>query len=168
MNDQREQAWQYFVLHANQRMSIFNFYISISLALIAGLGVLISIKAVPVLFIILGFLLIILSLVFWGLDRRTKEFIDIAENRILKLEKENNSIINLITSEHEISLKKCLIPWFRKNRNDSNDSKSEGLRIISYTFLFGSIYLVFMVLGIALIWLAFNGSLPIEINTIPK
>jgi hypothetical protein len=51
MEDQREQAWKYFALHAGQRMSIFNFYITISTALVAATGVFIGIKTISPWFI---------------------------------------------------------------------------------------------------------------------
>lgn len=130
----REQAWQYFTLHAGQRMSIFNFYITISIAIVAGIGVFLGIEGTPpLLIIIFGIFLIIFSFVFWGLDKRTQELIHLAEEEILKLEnRDANRIISLISIDRiNTDKRKC--------------------RIISYSTLFKIIYFSFIIFGIILI-----------------
>lgn len=144
MEDKREQAWKYFELHAGQRMSIFNFYITLSTAIVAALGVFIGISAIsPWLIGTLGSLMVVFSLVFWGLDKRTKDLIHLAEDKILDLEKHDPANIMSI---------------FKTERNKSDKQR---FRIISYSFLFRVIYLIFIVIGLTLLILTVTHNLPI-------
>lgn len=78
----REYAWNYFSLHAEQRLKTFHFFVILS-TVITG-AVLTIIKdfknveyAAP-----LAFLLPIFSFVFWKLDLRNKELIKHGENAL--------------------------------------------------------------------------------------
>lgn len=77
-------AWNYFQLHANQRISVFNYFVVLSGVLAAGLAA--TIQGPPRLASLgvgLGLLLVLLSFVFWKLDERTSFLIKHAED-ILK------------------------------------------------------------------------------------
>lgn len=145
MEKQREQAWKYFELHAKQRMSIFNFYITLSTAIIAAVGILSTLKDIPLLFFTgLGILLIIFSAVFWGLDKRTKDLIHLSEDKISEMEEKNKTtIIDIITSER-------------------TKSGARKFRLISYTFLFGVIYTIFISSGIFLIFYGLRNNISIQ------
>jgi hypothetical protein len=76
----RKQAWDYFQMHAGQRLSTFNFYIVISSVLSTALFT--SFQKdyrIPGVSVILGFLLAFFSFIFWKLDVRNKELIKNAE-----------------------------------------------------------------------------------------
>jgi len=76
-------AWAYFELHANQRVTVFNYFVVFSGILATGLAA--SIQATPRLAIVgiaLGLLLSLLSYLFWQLDRRTSFLIKHAEDAI--------------------------------------------------------------------------------------
>ena len=76
----RKEAWDYFQMHAGQRLSTFNFYIVISSVLSTALFT--SFQKdyrVPGVSAILGFLLAFFSFIFWRLDLRNKELIKNAE-----------------------------------------------------------------------------------------
>lgn len=81
--------WKYFDLHSRQRMQMINFYITVEVALIGGFFVLLSQEnriawaEYSVLFAI-GFL----SIVFWLIDRRTRDLIHVCERCIEKFEEE--------------------------------------------------------------------------------
>lgn len=73
-------AFQYFSLHAQQRMTVFNFFLLLSGALAGGIGASLTGEepfALSGLF--LSALLMLLSLVFYKLDRRTSFLIKHAE-----------------------------------------------------------------------------------------
>ena len=129
-NEIREQAWKYFELHAKQRMTLFNFYITISTALIAGIGVLLNFKEIPILLIItLGVLMVIFSLVFWLLDSRTRFFIHLAEKVIREIEIDySKDSYKILTIEEKESNKLSMI--FR------------------YTIALRIVFILFMILGI--------------------
>lgn len=76
-------AWAYFELHANQRVTVFNYFVVFSGILATGLAA--SIQATPplaIVGIVLGLLLSLLSYLFWQLDRRTSFLIKHAEDAI--------------------------------------------------------------------------------------
>lgn len=126
----REQAWKYFELHANQRMTLFNFYITISTALVAGIGVLLNFDKIPTILIItLGILMIVFSLVFWILDNRTRYFIHLAERIIREIEVDYpNKSFRIITIEDRES--------------------NEKPRFFRYSFALRIVFVLFMILGL--------------------
>jgi hypothetical protein len=83
----REQAWNYFVLHASQRMTIFNFYLVssslIASAYFASFKTDSNLQSARPLF---AFLLCIIAYVFWRLEQRTKFLIKNAEQALLHFE----------------------------------------------------------------------------------
>ena len=85
--DLRKQAWDYFQLHATQRLTTFNFYVGISSLLVGGLAA--TIKGdfeVPLLGGVVGVLLLVFSLVFWKLDQRNSDLIKGAERALMYFE----------------------------------------------------------------------------------
>lgn len=81
--------WKYFDLHSRQRMQMINFYITVEVALIGGFFVLLNQKnritwaEYCVLFAV-GFL----SVIFWLIDRRTRDLIHGCEHCMKKFEEE--------------------------------------------------------------------------------
>jgi len=85
----REHAWSYFVLHAEQRLKTFHFYLVLA-TLIAGAVVTIvkdgqNFRAGGVLALLLPFL----SFVFWKLDKRNKQLIKHGEDAIKIIERDS-------------------------------------------------------------------------------
>ena len=75
-----DHAWRYFALHAQQRMSVFNFFIVLSGIISTGIGAgLQAGKAMAPVVAILGTLLALFSFVFYRLDRRGSELVKLAE-----------------------------------------------------------------------------------------
>ena len=83
-------AWDYFRLHASQRLTTFHFYLVISTVI--GTGYLMSLKGdiISPLGIILGLLLSFLSFIFWKLDIRNRQMIKNAEDSLKYLERQLN------------------------------------------------------------------------------
>lgn len=90
--------WDYFQMHASQRLATFNFYIVLSTLLVTGLfTVLKGDFQIPYVGIILGFLLILFSFLFWKLDMRNQTFIKNAENALKYIE--NQKGLNCVKGE---------------------------------------------------------------------
>ncbi|UHQ23811.1 hypothetical protein LVB77_03620 [Lysobacter sp. 5GHs7-4] len=84
----RDYAWNYFSVHAAQRMSVFQFFITLATAIIGG-AVLIAGSAddrkwAALLFLALPFL----SFIFWRLDLRTSSLVKNAEDALKFLDSE--------------------------------------------------------------------------------
>ncbi len=85
----RDYAWNYFDLYAAQRLKTFQFYITLSAALIGGLiaiGSKPEIKEAESLKIGLGFSLFFISFIFYKLDLRTKQLIEISQDALKYLD----------------------------------------------------------------------------------
>jgi hypothetical protein len=86
-NPLRKQAWDYFAIHASQRMSVFNYYIVLSSLITTGYFASLRAdshieKAGPA----LGLLLSLFSFIFWQLDKRTRFLIKNGEEALSRFE----------------------------------------------------------------------------------
>ena len=116
MNDKdfMENLWKYFELHANQRMQLMNFYIVLESLLVAGLISLLSAQKDLIIWECgICVAIIFFSLIFYGLDRRTKHMIILCEDTIKKIEKANGGQngpveewIGIFSKEEYITLNK--------------------------------------------------------------
>ena len=114
----RNHCWNYFALHAQQRMSAFQFFITLETALIgAGFFVLqaqsqFSNSYWP---IMIGPMITVLAFVFWKIDQRTRDLIKTAEISLNEMEKfflQNTSIIQHLpfSSDPQITGKMSTFP----------------------------------------------------------
>ena len=76
--EMQQYVWCYFELHANQRMSVFKFFIGLATFLTASL-LAAAVQKHHVPGALLGALLTLVSLVFWRLDERTRFLIKKSE-----------------------------------------------------------------------------------------
>jgi hypothetical protein len=82
-----DHAWRYFALHAQQRISVFSFFVVLSGILATGIGAgLQAGKPMAPVVAILGALLALFSFVFYRLDRRGSELVKLAEDAIVASE----------------------------------------------------------------------------------
>jgi hypothetical protein len=139
-NDLQEQAWKYFDLHASQRLTIFNFYIALCSAIAAGLVATFHKEFIyPNLRILLGFLLVLFSFVFWKLDDRAKLLIKNAEAALKFFEEQD---------AREVSVAHV----FRREEILTADAKSSRLHL-SYSLCFSLVFASFALLGFGtLVW----------------
>jgi hypothetical protein len=123
-----DHAWRYFALHAQQRISVFNFFIVLSGILATGIGAgLQAGKPMALVVAILGALLALFSFVFYRLDGRGSELVKLAED-------------SLIASEN-----RCM-PAYARIIADEGKSRASAPN----TWTFGeSFRLIFRVMGIA-------------------
>ncbi len=143
LRDKREYAWEYFKLHAGQRMALFNFFVVISAILTAGLAATLKKECdcqVFGFFLSVGMMLI--SFVFWKLDQRVAYLIKHAEAALKAIEdslKEdpNGQQVSLFFSE-EIKTKEL-----KESRYWNPCSW-----YMTYPKCFGVVYLVFALIGL--------------------
>jgi hypothetical protein len=82
-----DHAWRYFELHANQRMSLFNFFLVLSSFVAAGLGASLQLRGtLELMGVGLGVILATVSFTFWKLDQRTSFLIKHAERAVAEIE----------------------------------------------------------------------------------
>ena len=83
----RQQAWDYFALHAQQRLTTVRFYLIVAAALTAAAAASFGENfPVPRLGFAAGLLLSVLSFAFWRLDLRNGELIKAAEAALRSFE----------------------------------------------------------------------------------
>ena len=84
--DIQRYAWNYFELHANQRMSLFKFFITLAVFMAASLGATL-VQRFYFVGIVLGALLVVISFVFCKLDERVRVLIKNSEAALKTLER---------------------------------------------------------------------------------
>ncbi len=83
------QAWSYFQLHSNQRLTTFNFYLIIVSLLASSLFITFqkdyqnNYLGIPI-----GLLIIFLSFIFWKIDERNRSLIKLAEDALKYFEQQ--------------------------------------------------------------------------------
>ncbi len=138
----REYHWDYFSLHAIQRLKTFNFYIVVSTIFISAFINIIKGDEKSIIAGILPFLLSFTSYIFWKLDIRTKNMIKNAESAIKyiddklipKDEEDNPNVLNIFRYDDFII--------------NSPKKKKSILHIhLSYSKCFNLIFMSFGILG---------------------
>jgi len=87
LQNHRDHAWEYFKVHAQQRMSLFNFFVVFSsLATTCMVGTFREKTESHVVGIGLGLLLMSISIIFWKLDKRVRFLVKHAENALKWIE----------------------------------------------------------------------------------
>lgn len=100
-----ENSWRFFQLHAQQRMTVFNFYLIISGLVAAGLSA--CVIQMGKLYLVAGYLGLFLSFVsfiFWKLDQRVSLMIKVSEESIMYIEKKLNLPVECIFKEQPENL----------------------------------------------------------------
>lgn len=86
----RNHCWNYFSLHAQQRMTAFQFFITVETALI-GAGILfLQAKAQfseSKWIVLIGPFVMLLAFIFWKIDQRTRDLIKGAEESLKEIER---------------------------------------------------------------------------------
>lgn len=132
--------WDYFAIHANQRIQILNFYIVLETFFITGLLTLFQLNGELTVFrLLLSFAIIFFSFIFYALDRRTKEMIKFSEEALKNIEQkyvaQYSDKIMIFSIEQEKTLLERRWSWFAK-------------KCLSYSKLFQLIYLFFTIIGV--------------------
>ena len=135
LNSAREHIWRYFELHAQQRMTVFNFYIAITGLLAAGIGFTLQQGGHYIIFTsLMGIFISFISFVFWKLDARVSMLIKNAE---LALKEFENKIPN---QQYRIITKDI----------DCNEINTSLMSTWTYGRCFRMTFLIVAISGIAL------------------
>ena len=107
-----EHAWSYFQLHSQQRITLFNYYITISTIICTAIAYCYQSTARAEYLkigIFLSIFLLILTFIFWKFDQRTSFLIKHSERILKKIETENfETSLYLFKVEGEYLLKENL------------------------------------------------------------
>lgn len=128
--------WDYFSMHGAQRMQMLNFYIILEGLFITALAAL----ELTLLKVLICIAIIFFSLVFWGLDIRTKRMVKLSEDAIKFVEKNYEGkygkeiMIFNIEMERTASYERS-VNWIMR-------------QFMSYTKLFRLVYIFFMLIGV--------------------
>jgi len=148
--DLRDYAWKYFSYHADQRLKTFNFFLLFLTAGIAGLLAHAEHLDEPMFSIVGGLGLLLLSFLFWKLDRRHRTLVHVAENALMVLEDQ----LMLGEGMAEVKIFHAEVKETKKLRRSSG-----RFRYLSCTECFNMMFFVVTALGIygaakgVLIWL---------------
>jgi len=137
--------WEYFSLHASQRIQVFNFYVTLETCLVASFFIVAQLSGNQTIYkVAISGSMVMFSFVFALLDSRTKTMIKAVEESLRQVEGKymkyfdaNFMIFSREKSDTDSFRKKCCL------RN-----------LQSYSKLFRLLYLLFAVLGIAGILMA--------------
>jgi hypothetical protein len=141
-----EHAWKYFELHANQRMSMFNFFVILVGLVFAGLAASLQLSgALGLAGAGLGVLLAGMSFVFWKLDQRTAFFLKHAEQALIAWESRIEPTYRLFVNE--------------RSRTAEQDSGRLWSRQWTYGRSFRVVFVVTGLLGVAGAMLAIGREL---------
>jgi len=132
----RDYVWEYFKVHAQQRMSLFNFFVVFSsLATTCLVATFQEKTRAPTVGMAIGVLLIIISFTFWKLDERVRFLIKHAENALKWIES-TYPLEDDVVNPHVLRLFTC----------EEKHTKCNG--DLTYSKCFKVAFLVFGVVGL--------------------
>ena len=134
----RESAWRHFAIHAEQRLKMFQFYITISTALLGGGVLVFRTGQNAIALTLLSFLAFFFSFVFWMLEIRTRKLIKNAEDAIKYLD-DRYEIPDVDGQPSPIML---------FTRDDFQTRRSKRRSVLSHFSYYKCFVLVFAVIGI--------------------
>lgn len=147
----REYAWGYFELHAQQRLQLFEFYITLSTATLAGFFALIQVSDGHPLLSLVGFALSFFSFVFWKLELRTRALVKNAEEALKHLDAQH-SLADVSGAPHPLRM-------FDRDDHFTSRAKKRSITTghFSYARSFRWVFIFFASLGLllggwALLW----------------
>src|SRR5262249_4702094 len=145
LKEQRDYAWAYFQLHANQRMSSFNFFVVIAALLTTGLATTLKSDFTHhYVGVVLALSLFVISFVFWKMDQRVRYLIKHAEEALKAIEEKWMSNEDFIGPN---------LALFRTEEEKTDSIRELGSWKpwqwhLSYAACFEAVYLVFGVLAV--------------------
>ena len=134
----RSNSWKHFQIHADHRLRAFQFYITISTALL-GAGLLTSrfSESAPII-ITIGLFVAFFSFIFWRLDKRTRTLVQNAE-RAIKFLDNQYELEDIDGAPHPLKL---------FERDDQIMQEGFRKRILSGQFSYSDcLGLVFVIIG---------------------
>ena len=144
INNQRQYLWDYFHIHASQRLTTFNFYIIISSLISSGYVTTVGSSVVPRLAILLGVILVLFSFIFWKLDTRNKQLIKNAEEGLKYLENLSN-YLNGVPTNNNVNSVLRIFSYEEEQTNKMKEKYSfwPWKNFYSYSKCFNTVFMVF-------------------------
>jgi hypothetical protein len=138
----RNYTWSYFEFHAEQRLKTFHFFVTLAAALVGAFVLLMRYGAASKWMATLGFLLALLTFVFWKLDVRNRGLIKNAESALKFLDAQHN-FPNVDGVPHPLRL-------FTRDDHFTDSAPRYPLwsGFFSYSRSFEWIFLVFAIAGL--------------------
>jgi hypothetical protein len=145
----RNYAWGYFAIHAEQRMKTFHFYLILSTALISGfiLGMTRIDNDKLLILAPIGFLLTLVSFLFFKLDNRNKQLVRNGEYALNFLDE----LEDLMEEGEQPHILKIFAydDWkLAQDEGKIERKKIKALSLSSYSQIFSMIFWAFGILGI--------------------
>lgn len=141
LKDQREYSWEYFKVHAEQRVSLFHFFVVFSSLVTVGLaGTLQKGIQTYLVGVGLGAILMLVSFVFWKLNKRVGYLIKHAESALKWIEakvplencKEEAHVLQLFILEEIRTKRERKAPWHAPWKWHLTYSKCFGLAFLAF------------------------------------
>ena len=145
--ESRRYLWQYFEMHAGQRLKSFNFFLIMCAVLASGYLVVLQEHCGPCVGLLLGALFVFLSFVFWKLDRRNRDLIQYAEKGLMYLEEKLS-----IVTEEDGRAAVLRIFTFEKERTEAKKKRKSYLPwsyYLTYARCFNLVFVAIGSLGVA-------------------
>src|SRR6266853_2054763 len=138
----REYAWNYFALHAEQRLKAFHFFIILATTILGGFLLLFRYGQSHKWTAVLGILLALLSFVFWKLDVRTRTLVKNGEDALKFLDAQHG-LPNIDGVPHPLRM---------FSRDDYLTNRSPFFPLLtghfSYLRCFNYVFVVFALIGL--------------------
>ena len=145
--DLRDYVWNYFQVHASQRLTTFNFYLALSTAVTTGLfATLHETFRFPLLGVVLGVLLVAFSFVFWKLDQRNRELIWNSEEALTILEDSTVGNQPALDKAKVFSNERARTAARKSSMNPIGNFRAYPY---SYSRCFDMVFILFALLGVA-------------------
>lgn len=135
----RKYAWDYFSVHASQRLTTFQFYVTLSTAMTAGYMLLMRNTGGFKWMAVIGVLLFIFSITFWQLDRRNRELVKNGERALKHLD----SLLALPDAIDGVSP----LRLFNRDENGTSVGRKRR-RSLTYSYCFNIVFVSFGLVGI--------------------
>lgn len=126
--DEKNYLWQHFVFNAEQRLKAFNFFVVFSVFANGGVFAAAEKSAHSAIFILMGAFVVALAIVFWVIDARSQNLLQLAVPGLKEYEKQFPDYSQLFA------------------RDASNRSK-----LIRYTIAFRTLFCLQLLFGIGVI-----------------
>jgi hypothetical protein len=142
IKDARNYAWEHFKLHAAQRFTTFNFFIVLAVLMTTGLATALSKDfQYPELALYMGLLLVVISFVFWKLDQRARQLLEVSKDALKEMERFENEAEPRCWAVFRIEVARTT------ERKAQSHAFAPHRWHLTYLHCFGIIYLLFGVLG---------------------
>ena len=155
LKDARSYAWDYFALHADQRMKLFNFFLILAGLILGAFPAVRAMATGSKLVALLPLLLTLSAFIFWRLEERTRSLVKRGEDALRFLD-EQWPVDALMPDKtpHVLRLFER-DDYFTERIKKRWTVKRLGLMPISYADSFRVVYLAMAGLGLALAaWVA--------------